>query len=82
MHFRTDAIGVKVSEPTSHTINFYYKDKLIHRVFEPAFKRHVFIPIENDWIDLDGEVFVVENRLIKYLPDRIVANVDLKRKIK
>lgn len=77
--FKTDAIGVKISEPTYHIINFYLDGQMFHRVFEPTFKRHVFIPVVSDWIEIERTKYIVKGREIEYFPDRIVATIHVSR---
>jgi hypothetical protein len=75
--YKSDPLDVSYSKPKYHLINFYFHDELVHRVFEPNSKRHVFVPMKEDWIEIAGIKFEVTKREIKYLYDRIVANVHI-----
>jgi hypothetical protein len=76
--FKLDVADVAYSKPKYHIINFYCDGIMIHRVFEPTLKRHIFIPQPSDWIEIADKRYEVLNREIKYLPDRIVVFVHLK----
>jgi hypothetical protein len=73
--YKKDWLDVSYSKPKYHMINFYFDDELIHRVFEPSSKRHVFVPMKDDWIEIAGIKFKVIGRKIKYLADNIAAYV-------
>lgn len=75
LDWKQDIIGINVSEPKQHIINFYHNRTILHRVFEPPFKRHIFIPVKGDWIKIEDSKYEVLNREIEYLPDKIVATV-------
>lgn len=75
--FKHDIMDVSYSEPKNHVVNFYFEDRMVHRVFEPTFKRHLFIPQRGDWISIQDVKYRVQDREIKYLPDSIVASVYL-----
>lgn len=76
--WKLDIIGIKISEPKDHIINFYIDGRMLHRVFEPSFKRHIFIPMKDDLIEISDIKYEVLNREIEYLPDRIIASVNVK----